>query len=260
MTWQCEDSVSTDSTQIHDGRSNSFLAFSHNFKLHVALLEVYIHVRPINPFPKLTMLSSVGRRVLLKIAVDSSVAARQIRLASTAMTPQGPKSPERREIHSTSRKEADAVEAAAPAVAEQKTSSIVDRFVVTAEVTVSKIFPAGFGWQTSSIIAETHLGYAPDTMAFAMTTGFGDAVGVLRGPSCLLWSQEGSHWGRHQHDQGTSHGHSARQCRFLQWNCLATTRRCPARSQLELCPGLHRNLDWLWNCLLPRSPCRTHHP
>jgi hypothetical protein len=84
-------------------------------------------------------------------------------------------------MHSTSRTEADAVEAAAPVMAKQKTSSMVDRFVVTAEVTVSKIFPAGFGWQTASIIADTQLGYASDTMAFAMTTVFGDAVGVLGG-------------------------------------------------------------------------------
>merc|ERR1712154_92422 len=42
-------------------------------------------------------------------------------------------------------------------------------------------FPAGFGWQTSSIIAENHLGYAADSMSFALTTGLGDAIGVLVG-------------------------------------------------------------------------------
>jgi len=58
---------------------------------------------------------------------------------------------------------------------------LIDRFVVTAEVTVSKIFPAGFGWQTSSIIAENNFGFAADTMSFALTTGVGDAIGVLGG-------------------------------------------------------------------------------
>jgi hypothetical protein len=62
-----------------------------------------------------------------------------------------------------------------------KSNSITDRFIVTAEVAVSKIFPAGFGWQASSVIAETKLGYAADSMAFALTTGFGDALGVLFG-------------------------------------------------------------------------------
>ena len=63
------------------------------------------------------------------------------------------------------------------------TSSIARRFIVTAEVTVSKIFPAGLGWQTSSLIAENNLGFAPDTMNFALTTGLGDAIGVLCGHS-----------------------------------------------------------------------------
>jgi len=55
------------------------------------------------------------------------------------------------------------------------------RFVSMMEVTISKIFPAGFGWQTSSVIAEQHWGYAPETMHFAVTTGVGDALGVLGG-------------------------------------------------------------------------------
>jgi hypothetical protein len=58
---------------------------------------------------------------------------------------------------------------------------MVDRFKITAEVTVSKIFPAGFGWQSSSIVAEDYLGYAPDSVAFALTTGLGDAIGVMAG-------------------------------------------------------------------------------
>jgi len=54
------------------------------------------------------------------------------------------------------------------------------RFYITAEVTVSKIFPAGFGWQSASIVAD-NLGYDSDTMAFACTTGLGDGVAVMGG-------------------------------------------------------------------------------
>ncbi|KAL7461435.1 hypothetical protein ACHAXS_001854 [Conticribra weissflogii] len=61
------------------------------------------------------------------------------------------------------------------------TNPLVNRFLITAEVTISKIFPAGFGWQASSILASDHLGYSSDTMAFALTTGLGDAIGVLAG-------------------------------------------------------------------------------
>ena len=31
--------------------------------------------------------------------------------------------------------------------AEPKSNGIINRFIVTAEVTISKLFPAGFGWQ-----------------------------------------------------------------------------------------------------------------
>jgi hypothetical protein len=92
-----------------------------------------------------------------------------------------------RHVHSTpSRKsEATTPTTAAPTTETSTTSSssggLMSRFVVTAEVTVSKIFPAGFGWQSSSILAENHLGYAADTMSFALTTGAGDALGVLLG-------------------------------------------------------------------------------
>lgn len=57
----------------------------------------------------------------------------------------------------------------------------MDRHATTAEATVSKIFPAGFEWQFSSIVAENTSGYAPKTMSFALTTGVDDAVGVLGG-------------------------------------------------------------------------------
>lgn len=72
-------------------------------------------------------------------------------------------------------------EAQPPRAAAAFSTGMMDRLKVTAEVTVSKIFPAGFGWQSSSILAENYLGYAPDSVAFALTTGLGDAVGVMVG-------------------------------------------------------------------------------
>ncbi|CAB9524735.1 expressed unknown protein [Seminavis robusta] len=119
--------------------------------------------------------------------------ARQLRLMSSinqnnsnnSLSPSQKRKEERRKFHSTSRRDqADAAEAKteeqAP-VATAESSGMLNRFIVTAEVTVSKIFPAGFGWQSSSILAENTLGYSPETMSFAMTTGLGDAVGVLGG-------------------------------------------------------------------------------
>eukprot|EP00527_Entomoneis_sp_CCMP2396_P000150 CAMPEP_0198154260 /NCGR_PEP_ID=MMETSP1443-20131203/67934_1 /TAXON_ID=186043 /ORGANISM="Entomoneis sp., Strain CCMP2396" /LENGTH=311 /DNA_ID=CAMNT_0043820903 /DNA_START=8 /DNA_END=943 /DNA_ORIENTATION=+ len=90
---------------------------------------------------------------------------------------------ERREVHSSSSREADAATAASGVPAYEgttKTSSLVDRFTVTAEVTVSKIFPAGFGWQTASIVADGW-GYSADSLNFALTTGMGDGIGVIGG-------------------------------------------------------------------------------
>lgn len=91
---------------------------------------------------------------------------------------------ERRQIHTTKPRKADAATAAVVEVS--AASGMYKRFVVTAEVTVSKIFPAGFGWQTSSIIAENNFGFAPDTLNFALTTGLGDAIGVIAG-HCLYY-------------------------------------------------------------------------
>jgi hypothetical protein len=59
---------------------------------------------------------------------------------------------------------------------------LIDRTIITAEVTVSKIFPAGFGWQTASLVAEG-AGFQGDSAAFALTTGIGDGLGVLIGHS-----------------------------------------------------------------------------
>ena len=113
-----------------------------------------------------------------------------IRLFSSVPSPGGPQKEEKsgkklqyREIHASARREqADAEPTSAPVVeAAAPTSSLANRFAVTAEVTVSKIFPAGFGWQSSSIIASSGFGFAPDTMNFALTTGVGDAMGVFLG-------------------------------------------------------------------------------
>jgi len=123
------------------------------------------------------MISSVARRTTVGFAKSNYA---QIRLMSS-MTPSNEKKKDRREIHSTAHQnQADAINTT-PTYVVPNQSSLVDRFIVTAEVTVSKIFPAGFGWQTSSIIAENNFGYAPDTMNFALTTGVGDAIGVLAG-------------------------------------------------------------------------------
>jgi len=89
-----------------------------------------------------------------------------------------------RVFHSSQNCQADAATASETESAPAKsTSGLANRFGVTAEVTVSKIFPAGFGWQSSSIVADEYLGYQADSMAFALTTGVGDAIGVFLGHS-----------------------------------------------------------------------------
>lgn len=90
-------------------------------------------------------------------------------------------------IHTTSQQKSSG-EATILEPVEKKTvaSGLAKRFAITGEVTVSKIFPAGFGWQSSSIVAENYLGYAPDTAAFALTTGAGDGIGVLLG-HCMFY-------------------------------------------------------------------------
>lgn len=62
-----------------------------------------------------------------------------------------------------------------------ESNPIAKRFATTGEVMVSKIFPAGFCWQGSSLIAESSLGLGAETAGFALVTGFGDACGVMAG-------------------------------------------------------------------------------
>lgn len=50
------------------------------------------------------------------------------------------------------------------------------RFKNTGHVMVSKIFPAGMGWQLGSVLAA-----GSDPFTFALATGFGDALGVGAG-------------------------------------------------------------------------------
>jgi hypothetical protein len=140
------------------------------------------------------MISCAARRTLALSKASSLGKSVQIRLVSSMVPPppttsSGKKEEskkERREIHNSARRHADA--ATTPIVVEavkskskSQSSTLMDRFVVTAEVTVSKIFPAGFGWQSSSIIASSQFGYASDSMNFALTTGVGDGIGVLVG-------------------------------------------------------------------------------
>eukprot|EP00494_Astrolonche_serrata_P028238 UN28503 len=58
------------------------------------------------------------------------------------------------------------------------------RWQVTGEVIISKIFPAGFCWQGASLIAGAYA-FAPESAAFALITGFGDALGVYVGHRTL---------------------------------------------------------------------------
>ena len=56
------------------------------------------------------------------------------------------------------------------------------RWGPTIEVIISKIFPAGFGWQAASVVAGNQ-GFEADSLNFALTTGAGDFAGVLAGHS-----------------------------------------------------------------------------
>jgi hypothetical protein len=99
--------------------------------------------------------------------------------------------------HSSSKNEqADATTIVAPRVdetASSVTSPWMNRWIVTAEVTVSKIFPGGYGWQTGSLVAANYYNYASDTMNFALCTGLGDALGVFGG-HCLYYSLKRAAW------------------------------------------------------------------
>jgi len=63
--------------------------------------------------------------------------------------------------------------------------ALAHRFKITAEVVVSKIFPAGFAWQGSSILAE-NWGMSADSFNFALTTGIGEGLGVITGHTLFM--------------------------------------------------------------------------
>lgn len=133
------------------------------------------------------MISSVSRRTL----IPTRGCIQTARQFSSVVPPNGSQnktkknsesSTAKREVHNSAHSKADALKATIdtpPTIS--ASSGLAKRFIVTAEVSISKIFPAGFCWQSSSIIAENHLGYAADSAAFALTTGLGDALGVLFG-------------------------------------------------------------------------------
>jgi hypothetical protein len=79
----------------------------------------------------------------------------------------------------------------ADATTSSVSSTWLNRWIVTAEVAVSKIFPGGFGWQTGSLVAANYYNYSSDSMNFAICTGVGDAVGVFGG-HCLYYSLKGA--------------------------------------------------------------------
>ena len=58
--------------------------------------------------------------------------------------------------------------------------SMNDRLATSVEVTASKIFPAGAGWQLASIVADS-AGFAPTSLAFFAAVGLGDCTGVFLG-------------------------------------------------------------------------------
>lgn len=90
---------------------------------------------------------------------------------------------QRHYVHSTTRIEQDTVEATSvtpPQAVVESSSGMVKRFTVLVEATISKIFPAGFCWQTASIVAGAQ-GFSTDSLNFALTTGLGDALGVFGG-------------------------------------------------------------------------------
>ncbi len=127
------------------------------------------------------MLVSNASYVLLKKAKNYGGKCQMLRVIPLIRFSPWSSNEEKRDIHSSIIRKADMTTEAPVAATPTASSSLATRFVITAEVTVSKIFPAGFGWQTASILADQQFGYSSDSMNFALTTGVGDAIGVLGG-------------------------------------------------------------------------------
>ena len=54
---------------------------------------------------------------------------------------------------------------------------MLKRYLKTGEVVISKLFPAGCGWQAASIYAES-LQYLPTSIPFFLTVGLGEGLAV----------------------------------------------------------------------------------
>jgi len=75
--------------------------------------------------------------------------------------------------------------------AEAAAGGFMSRMGTTIEVLVSKIFPAGFGWQSASLVADQSFGLAADTAGFALMTGIGDFTGVFLGHTLFYAIKDG---------------------------------------------------------------------
>lgn len=84
-----------------------------------------------------------------------------------------------RHLHSTAPRLGD--EKKSVSRAEEQEPPKLTRFIYTLEVAVSKLFPAGFGWQYSSGIAEDSWGLGAEDLGFFVITGLGDFCGVFAG-------------------------------------------------------------------------------
>jgi hypothetical protein len=72
---------------------------------------------------------------------------------------------------------------------ETRASVIGRRIYVTAEVAVSKIFPAGYGWQTAATAAENS-GLGATDMSFFLATGLGDGFAVFAGHTLYMMGKK----------------------------------------------------------------------
>lgn len=100
-------------------------------------------------------------------------------------------------VHATTKNKA-ATTVAKPIIHEKEEvkaqdNTFLNRFTTTAEVTVSKIFPAGFGWQSASILAD-NMGLDSTSLEFAAATGGGDAVGVMVGHTSYYALKKAAGW------------------------------------------------------------------
>lgn len=87
----------------------------------------------------------------------------------------------RHHLHTTSPLYADDNKVAKSRKKVEEQPTKIGRMVYTIEVAVSKLFPAGFGWQYSSGIAEDTFGLGANDYGFFAVTGFGDMCGVFAG-------------------------------------------------------------------------------